>query len=358
MRNLFCSSKPIDSVIGIVLLLASIAARCPERTAARIDETFNVICEPCPSNCMLCYVGIYDKNICTFCEEGYMLDDDLNCQACADNCWRCDGPTIEHCHTLKNGYFLNEKTKKAEKCAENCNRCFGKDKCVSCAEGFYPSDKRINDNKVLEVTCSPCNEPHCVYCNVKSDQANNTYTACNYCEPKYTVVNGKCEACPENCKYCKPETMECTFCENGYFLNKNTNICEAVPIPNCYSMSGDKCMMCEAHFYLEDGACALCAKKQANCTYCTTKAENFLCLSCKSGYYKAKDDSCKPCPDRCVHCSEEKCFSCEHKYFYNADARECQLCEIENCETCYTSTICSQCKSGYFFDPNTKKCQK
>lgn len=350
----------ISLLLMICMSLTPLNAVCGERTSNKIDDKFNVVCEPCPANCLVCYTGLHDINICTFCDEGYMLDENLVCKPCAENCSRCDGPELSQCHTLKTGYYLNEKTMKAEECDKSCARCYDKTKCMSCAEGYYSSDRNVNDNKVMEVTCTSCNIPNCNYCNKQADQVSNSeYLACNFCDTKNAVVSGHCESCPENCKYCKPESLECTFCETGFFLNKNTNLCEPLTIDNCYMMDGKgNCIMCEAHFHLDDGKCVPCAKKQEHCTYCTTKAENFMCLSCDSGFYKANDDTCKICPDKCVHCSEERCFSCENKHFYNADARECQLCEIGNCDSCQTSSICSQCKSGYFFNSETKQCEK
>lgn len=350
----------LEHITVIFFLLSSILSTCPERTCSKIDDNLNPVCDTCSPNCLVCYGGLHKSNICSFCEEGYMLDNDLSCKPCAENCSRCDGPKLEECHTIKSGFYLNDPTQKLEPCNEDCAKCFDKDRCVTCAEGYYISEKKVNENNIPEVTCIPCNIPNCTFCTKKADQiVNNEYLTCTFCENKYAVVSGHCEKCPVNCKYCKPDTLECTFCENGFSLNKNTNICEPLTVENCYSMNEKGfCIMCDAHFYLEESVCVPCAKKKANCTYCTTRAEIFLCLSCEAGFFKTNDDNCQPCIDKCLRCSEERCFSCENNYFYNADSRSCELCQIDNCQSCQTSTMCAECLSGFYFDSDTKKCEK
>ena len=352
------TSKLLLILTVLALFFSYVEMRCEKNTAEFIDEHFTVQCKPCPENCEVCYLSGGNEPICAFCGEGKYMNSDQQCLNCHENCSHCVGSDLDQCYILKTGFFINKK-KSIEKCSEECSHCHNKQSCLGCADGYYASKKTVNEKKGTEMECSSCGIDNCHMCEKKKDQvSNNEYLACTYCEKGFAVVSGKCEACPENCKYCREDTLECTYCDSGHFINKNSNKCEKLTVDNCYNMDGHgKCLFCESHFYLDNGLCKPCLQKQENCTYCKTKGEDFECLSCKTGFYKDKEGHCRSCPENCNHCSAERCYSCKKGMFYNADTKQCENCNIENCNSCSSSTVCMSCETGHYYDGEKKNCQ-
>lgn len=63
---------------------------------------------------------------------------------------------------------------------------------------------------------------------------------------------------------------------------------------------------------------------------------------------------CINCPVGCAQCSTSKlgvCTSCLPRYYYNANAQNCQPCNQTNCLSC-TALACLSCAPGYIVSPS------
>ena len=335
-------------------------AYCPENKVFKITKDFKIICEDCPKDCSSCYLDQNDKSICTDCIEGFTLNQENQCVSCIENCSRCNGPELNDCYELKNGYYYDQTIDSIELCFQGCNECTDENTCKVCKEGTYPIIEQGTEDMSVISRCQECNIPNCTYCNKQADQiARNEYLSCSVCKPGYTINNGHCEPCPENCMICESETLECQMCQYGYTMDGSSKKCLSLNNDNCHKANSiGECKLCEAHFFIENTKCQHCSKKEPNCSFCTSNADNFICLDCKNGFYKKDNDTCAACPDKCVRCSEKMCYTCENGYYYNSKSNECAACIIANCKKCSSPDKCSECRRGYFFNKDTKKCEK
>ena len=352
-------NKLVTFLFLFSIMILPLESHCPPKTSQYVDDNSKIICVPCPDNCSMCFLDKNHQPECISCEEGFYQESKKSCKACHKNCARCEGPKIKQCYALKQSYFVSNKNK-INKCDEKCSRCHTKTECMSCASGYYTSSKIIDPELGMKVECTKCNIDNCRMCEKKKDQmGENKYVTCMYCDPQYAVVSGKCLPCPEGCRYCRPETLECTFCETGHFLNHKTNKCELVTKENCSNMDGDgNCTLCESKFYLDGKDCKTCNSKEPHCTYCNNKGSVFECFGCGIGYHKTADKKCVACPEKCNHCSDKQCFSCEEGLYYDKETNKCITCSIANCKRCRNGEYCESCEKGFYFKEGMKSCEK
>lgn len=347
------------STIFLTTVFAAVLASCPRKTVLRIDDNFERSCSPCNANCSICYLGPDASPICAFCEEGYYMDSAKNCLPCAAHCSSCVGPDIKQCRTAANGYYYDEKSHSLLSCDNPaCQTCASKGVCTSCSEGYYMVSKNETETS-LSVRCEPCGIENCLFCSHKSDQIKSSvFNSCSLCKSGYSLVSGKCQACPENCSYCREESGECSFCDRGFFLDKKTNRCEKVTQPFCFSLnSNHTCEICDNHYYLTaNHTCEPCKKQFPHCSFCAGKDEALSCLSCEIGFKIDKNGACTRCPENCNHCNSEGCLSCFTGYYFAQNSGQCEKCPIENCEICRSADVCDICMGGYYFDAKLKKC--
>ena len=360
MEGLRFVFKPILLLIYLTLLTHTLLATCPEYTTMVVDKKFNIQCESCTENCSVCYVNNEDKVTCAFCSDGYYIDRDKKCKPCFENCSWCDGPALNQCHSTKVGYFMNRKANKIEPCDKQCSHCNPKDKCTDCAEGYFSYDSDTGSSSSSHIDCYPCNIKHCTFCERVDDQINNTeYLSCKFCEQGYALINSRCEKCSDNCQFCQDNSLECIYCEPGYYLNEVTKLCEKVTVPNCFSVNNrNECINCESYFHLVDGKCMACKIEQEHCGYCNKGYGDFHCLSCEHGFYLSDNGRCIKCPDNCSFCNEAGCLNCNSQYFLDDKTKSCVKCEVNNCDECSEPDVCRKCDGGYYLDVSTKKCER
>ena len=358
-------TKQVSFLFFVVLLLQHTQTRCPERQIEKINSEGKTECQACPNHCESCFFDKQDKLTCVYCNEGYYLTKTKKCKPCVKNCSKCSGSKLKQCSYLKQGYFLNSKQKIME-CPENCSRCNEEGKCYGCMDGNYVKTIKETESKeqismhMREVECKPCAIPNCEFCDHKEDQVNNSsYLSCRFCKRGYSIVSGQCQKCPENCVYCKEETLECTYCNPDYFLNKNNEKCEEITVENCQRMDGHGgCLRCLYNYYLEENTCKACKDKESSCRACEIKDDGFTCHSCDSGHYLTQQGKCEKCQENCEYCDEKGCKYCGEGFFVNADTKACEKCSLKNCLRCKTSNLCQYCDDGYFFNKETKECEK
>ena len=346
-------------ILIISILLTVTTCNCPSKTFFSINDDFSRTCVPCSDDCAICYLSADKKPVCAFCEEGFFMNSGKTCKACVKNCSSCTGTDIGHCRSASEGHFYDLKTGSIESCVDqSCATCASQNQCTSCSEGFYQAAKTETENGVL-LTCKTCEIEHCLFCSEKSDQVKSgTFNSCSLCRSGYSLVSGKCQKCPENCSYCREESGECSFCDRGYNQDKRVNACLPISLPNCFSVKeSGECEICENHYFISDtGSCEPCKQKYPNCSFCSGKEENLMCLSCEMGFSLDKKSTCKRCIPNCNHCNPDSCLGCFSGFFYNSDENICEKCKLDNCEICRNADVCEECANGFYFSQKVKKC--
>lgn len=188
--------------------------------------------------------------------------------------------------------------------------------------------------------CFPCSS-NCSSC---SSQNN-----CTACSPQYYLSSSYCLPCLANCLTCTNSTV-CTTCTNPFVLNSNFT-CDICTISNAISCSSTvTASSCASYYYLSDGYCDNC---MLNCLSCSSSS---TCNACGTGYYlNATVITCNPCSLGCSVCNQyspSNCTSCLSNYIYDSNAYTCTSinCTLPNCLICSSLTVCSICKTFYYWD--------
>lgn len=326
-------------------------------------------CHSCPESCKLCT----DKDYCTDCNPGYVLDKTTNtCPKCHESCSSCTGPSENQCSECSEGYFkiIKNDIISCIKCSDNCKVCENEEKCKDCKENAF-----ITDNgkcSLCDISCSSCeqSEYNCIECNTgfyrHNDQCLSCNSNCNTCD----VTSNNCTSCKEGhyldkttntcnecysseCKECSGP-LQCTTCYDGYTTDPNGQKCEKCPeyCSNCkylYVGSDLYCTECAPGYYRwfknDEQGYVLCSSCDEGCSQCHDSGS---CEVCKPGYYMSNEKVCYKCSENCLTCTEnsEKCTSC-HEGYYPKD-NKCTKCTVENCHICASGTSCKECNDGFY----------
>lgn len=346
------------TALTLALLTLSVVSHCPAGSVLRVHADFTTSCIKCPEGCAICTLNSFQEPSCIFCEDGFFSSKDGRCDKCYENCASCVGPEINECRSLKPGYYFDGIQMKIRQCEQRgCASCGFDGQCYACSEGFYLAETSTKGLKI----CKSCDIPNCIVCGEKdNDVKSMKVVGCQVCRSGFSQMNDRCEACPENCQFCVEGSKECILCKPGFHVDPKQNVCSPFDVAHCNSIDPEgKCTSCENRFYLSEGQCFPCQKAFPNCSYCKVDiATNILsCLNCESGF-SMQDNSCKKCGDKCNHCTPDKCFACQKGYFYDEAARQCQRCDLGNCELCKSASVCENCMPGFFFDETAAQCVK
>jgi proprotein convertase subtilisin/kexin type 5 len=250
------------------------------------------------------------------------------------------------------------------------NRSFLVPNSCPCSIGFY---------EVLQI-CVPCS-PNCKTCSLDP----NNCTSCHigslltanqcYCTAGYYQNGLICSACDPDCSTCTISAANCLscnttrftvltgsacMCPNGKFQNSTTLICDACSNTclTCSSSSPTSCLTCDlTDRYFSGNQCL-----------------------CNPGLYDSGVSTCSQCNSPCVNCNGPSLYNCTScitgyilmgsicmpnivcsNYFYDGfcvntcpettypATNICLPC-INGCLTCTSSTQCSLCISGRYFN--------
>lgn len=170
------------------------------------------------------------------------------------------------------------------------------------------------------------------------------------CLAKLTV-----QACGSGCIMCSLNNA-CLLCDwqQQYFLSKAGECKQLTPVENCQFSSFDgACFMCKAGHYLNEGTCLAVSQAQL-ATNCVQFVTDKVCIACKANYY-LKEGLCVAVPYPIANCLEFSsdgyyCLGCLDSVPSN-DFKTCVASALQNCYS-YNVISCSQCASGYIFEPN------
>ena len=371
-------------------------------------------CLNCDDNCKTCEGS---ANKCRSCKDGYYLDINTNtcikcsppCKTCSsetsclscidkyfninDKCYKCNmdcKTTINGCKcaTCNDGYYLSNY--QCKRCDDNCETCEGSgDYCLSCKDGLF-----IQKNKcyICDKNCRTCegNDKNCIDCNsgafLYGNECLNCATSCTtfdqdeckclICNKNYQNFRSQCLSCPSltlPCLSYKINTCNCNSCQNGFYLDNDSNICNKCD-NNCKTCEkkANLCTNCSDNYFLDNNHCY-------KCTECKEKQDNSCkCISCKDGTYLNKQHQCANCTNTCKKCEEfqSKCTDCYEGYFLKDNQcvpcfNRCKKCDShsenmynQHCISCldnyvYLDGNClEECPEGYYLEENEKICQK
>ncbi|KAL4463431.1 hypothetical protein ABPG72_003127 [Tetrahymena utriculariae] len=328
------------------------------------------ICSLCPTGCLTCE----SEKICKTCDvqNKYAFLDNLKttCQLCQqpgqfiliDQCTRCSQVCAEcngssnNCTSCKDDYNFDEKKMTCFEKIQNCgNQIY--DTCQKCDDGYYLS----TSSKCTQCPqgCLICtSDKQCQKCDVINNCAfQDDQTICSKClvNNGYFIQNGKCSKCHFTCDSCNGTSQsDCLICNQGFILEKNSNICVCQGQNQIVDIFQKKCV-CKQGFVLDGENCQdKCSKQKYN--------NNGVCQSC--------DSSCSSCKGSkgtdCLSCHKGfvllpnigSCGLCEEGQFYNNSTKNCDYCDY-TCIQCtgQDKSQCITCTDGLMLSNVTNTCE-
>ena len=276
-------------------------------------------------NCIKGYSKTDHSFWCTSCMEGYGL---IN-----GKCEKCQNQYCQHCNrdvTKCQLCFFNSTRDENFECVpctlfnDKCTFCSYNNiakYCISCEDGFIPTDDTKCEKSVIE-NCNWQDNGACSSC-IEGFGFNEDKTQCIKCEL-------------ENCLHCNPNYKRCTEC----IKNKKCEICD----------ESGSCTSCASGYLLKDKKCKKCGLE--NCDYCPEN-EDTQCYKCSAGFQTTLFEyQCVQCDDiNCGDCQEKitECSSCKEGFGLdyrkgNCHYGKCTKCSIENCINCNGNpTYCYEC---------------
>ena len=137
---------------------------------------------------------------------------------------------------------------------------------------------------------------------------------------------------------------------NNYICNNKQ--CFEYSCEECETEEYGKCTKCRKSFKLIDGTCPC---SDSGCALCETGfVGNYLCVQCKNGYYNY-NYNCYCNIVNCEQCSENICLKCKTNYYFNKNTKKCEKkqenikCFDNNCKICFSEEegACEECNEGY-----------
>jgi hypothetical protein len=297
---------------------------------------------------------VQDIDKCKTCNEGFYLDDKLQCQP-----YPLEG--IANCAVYGNATscvecvanFFPETASTCSVVTEQPNCVTYSTKatstiCTSCVKEYYlNSDKkcvlRDQSKDILKCATTDPNADLCQTC-ITGHATTSDRLACL---PEITM----CETYLTSSK--SDQQLTCTKCQNGFYYDATAKKCQTGSVENCltYSQSAvNTCTVCKNGFYLSGSNC-LKHSAQNNCTTYDPVISN-KCSACQTNFFLFTPQT------TCVQANViEKCSS-------NQDLTNCAVCQDGFKLTTTTPKKCEQITSPSFclqVDPaspnNCVKCQ-
>ena len=171
---------------------------------------------------------------------------------------------------------------------------------------------------------------------------------CNLGEYK-SPADGKCQECSADCETCfGPENYHCYSCLKGSFLVKYLNYRKCFSCPSSFCDDCDKvgdCISCGKGYWLNDtsGDCSPCTVR--DCNKCEKDPD--VCEDCKYGFFSKNVTKLNDT------CETAKCALGSYPDIYDPYCKKCDA----SCRNCFDSknSDCYECAYGYFFN-NISQC--
>jgi hypothetical protein len=323
------------------------------------------VCDRCPLHCTVC---IATTLVCSECDADYKLLGSV-------------------CTYFKAGYGYKLKgSYEIEACLEsNCAECTStSDICTKCKTDYYLADG----------CCDACTSSGNFKVAGSPDTCVTSCTAdCLTCADL-----NKCLICGSSKKVLK-STGACVSCSGGNLVTFGDYCYDGTDCTTSCQKCATiyRCETCSTGFYIKvDGTCGPCNSIDALCSTCSDKLTCTSCTginipqfpyttcvssTCAEGYVSIMPDTfivCYPCPDNCKTCGTNLiCTECKTNYYlavpgdycvakddcknglscYDEETAIttciisetlCESCNIDNCETCLLSGKCLKCSEGFY----------
>ena len=341
---------------------------CEEGYKVKVGEN---ICERGTAGCQTFDA---ENNVCTKCEEDYILINGI----CYREILYCEHYTdIGECSQCSSGYAFKE--------TDRLN-CYDK---IQFSEGYYTKDNAISFFKCDDTETGGINQ--CIECSYDNEELK-----CNKCSGDYILIDDETNTCHlktecdnqkcyevdefhyytcsktnENCEKCEKIDSDiiCKECKADFRLSNN--ICYPV-IQNCktYEDTGNQCSVCKDGFAFEGNDRASCKNliefieyysKDNGISYlkCDDTGNGGI-QNCGTCQYNSDDDRliCKHCKADFILKDEETetCYSNSdyqnnNEYYYEDEyhVKKCSL-NINKCNRCekYDGVLkCTECETDY-----------
>ena len=304
---------------------------------------------------------------CFYCSTGSKDDNNMKCTKCYPNFYLTEDTHSCYNETIENYYIDGDMLKR---CHKKCLYCSTKGtnfthmNCLKCYDKWYITEDTkscyndIIDNYYLfnKTNLKRCHK-NCMHCT--TNEKNDDYMNCTKCFDNFYITedtnscynkiidnyyldNDTLRRCHPNCLKCSKKKknntyMNCTKCQEKFYITEDTNSCYEGEIDN---------------YYLDNATLRRC---HPNCLKCSTGSKNntyMNCTKCKKNYFMIEDkNSCidyipnnyyldnttyqlRKCFSRCSNCIEAKnnktqsCLGCANdSYYYKKDTLDCILKE-------------------------------
>ena len=277
----------------------------------------------------------YEKGICNECEDSYYLTSgDFKCIKTEN----CQESIFGNCIKCNNNYYYDRKENKCKEKDNDfkyCKQTINGITCEICEDGYY-----FDENKI------------CVETQFCLESEN---LVCKKCKSGYYLSNNKICTFTDNCQVANTVISICTFCNLGYYLDRQDYKCksnkEDTPYKYCQEVVNNLCNKCEIFYFLsEDLKCS----NSENCE----KAEDGKCEKCIIDYHLGEDNKCNNV-EKCIYSNYGVCTECEDGYYYDKPTNKCiEASDIFiNCKSsCDTGDKCCECKDNFYLYENDSLC--
>ena len=328
-----------------------------------------------------------------------------SCITVIPNCENCISE--DKCVSCNNGFYLVKEDNGAISCKniDNINQYY---KIIEDEVEYY---KKCNIEN-----CNECNDiNYCTKCNQNFAIIEDDHTKCedlstekyylDYTDSKYKLCNNGLTNCVKCSNYGENNNIfKCKECETDYALKHSSHNNIECALKN--TLEGDR------NFYTDDeGKNYYSCSSYNDALYCSQCAQKEICSECQLGYtldnngktcysqneidsnlvvFDSKSNSYVFCKDVMKGCNKCKntttCDICQFNFAivdYNECLPESSLLNnnryillqkieeaaetvnkyircstaMENCDTCSSSSECTSCASGYYFN-NGNLCEK
>ena len=385
-------------------------SKCEDLTTKKyyLDQTSGKykLCSSNFPNCEICEVNNDNVFTCNQCKPNNAFkhenDNDLQCAL---------KTTLDN----NNQYYTTDSGLNYYSCShfnniEHCLECANRETCSRCQTNYILE----NDNTVCThfdpslcntyiSNCEECASPtHCNRCKTNFATIEDDYSRCEDLSTekyykdettgKYRLCSKKIEKC-EKCIIDDNNNFKCKECITNYILKHENDVQCALPSSintiQFYKFENDEINYYSCKYFNDVENCLECENKE-NCLKClegyTFVNNSRACIlqqdidnhlvyyDNKLGihvYCSSLISDCQKCDDRenCTTCESgnsleenNKCISNElienHKYVLDDETQKYISCsKIDNCDTCYSITACTQCQEGYIVNNNICRSQ-
>jgi laminin gamma 1 len=239
-----------------------------------------------------CPIG-YTGEHCEFCSEGYRRE-------------VLNGNAFTRCVPCVCNNHSSTCDQQTGRC--NCIHYTTGHNCQNCQDGYYGNALNGNSNDCKKCQCP--NDGSCV-------EILNHHT---------DSIDIACLNCPEG-----TQGNLCEICEDGYFMNPKTNICEK----------------CFCNDNIDENAILNCDSSDGTCLKCIYNTTGNNCEKCLNGYWGNA-------------LTEEKCYACDCNSLGTINGSlECDVLTGQcKCKPNVIGNQCNQCEETYWNISSQNGCDK